>query len=526
LLKFHSPDRHGNIVDYTTVQGSRKMAPRPANFAPALFLSYSLLSPYTEHATEQVMGSKHDEVVDTSQPALILVHGNSVRRHRSLARDATSIGRAHGCDICLEAPDVSGLHCIITRRGAELHVRDCSSRSGTHLNGDAIREPAMLQEGDILQFGPFSFRVHSPAALAGSAPQEQRAERSRRNLARIALALRQRLQQLQSEEPGRELEEKEAELAQQAIALDECAQKYEQRLAQLEQAERELGREREAFQREALEWETRRTQQPEEDGACPTQFQDVTRGLEAMQLEHQEIMKAREDWGKEQAEATGRLEQQRAALVQAEASLREQRAGLSRMMVELKQLQDAIRSQQNTDLENLRRENEQLHQLLAERDQQRVEAAPASSGEADSIQELRAEINLLRQLLQEKDALLEELRQQPSEPATAPISDIGAYEAELTEFKRQLEEDRKKLNAEIEHLRARNQEMDDATREMELELSRERAELARERQRLDRIREETRLELDKMQREAGVRDRLAPVFKLREQISGGSSGQG
>jgi hypothetical protein len=58
---------------------------------------------------------------------------------------------------------------------------------------------------------------------------------------------------------------------------------------------------------------------------------------------------------------------------------------------------------------------------------------------------------------------------------------------------------------------------------MELELSRERAELARERQRLDRLREEARLELEKVQREAGVRDRLAPVQKLRDEIAGAAT---
>jgi len=123
-------------------------------------------------------------------------------------------------------------------------------------------------------------------------------------------------------------------------------------------------------------------------------------------------------------------------------------------------------------------------------------------------------------------ALLEELRQQPSETpkAPAPVTDISTYEAELNDFQRQLENDRKKLNTEIEQLRARNVEMDEATREMELELSRERAELARERQRLDRLREEARLELERVQREAGVRDRLAPVQKLREEITGGTAG--
>jgi pSer/pThr/pTyr-binding forkhead associated (FHA) protein len=467
------------------------------------------------------MASKHDENVDPGQPALILMHGDSPRKRRSLTRDAITIGRAHGCDICLEAPDVSGLHCIITRRGVVLHVRDCGSRSGTHLNGEPIRETTVLRDDDILQVGPFSYRVQVSAGAAEGPAREHRDQRSRRNLARLALSLRRRLQAARTGAWAQELEKVQAQLEQRTAAVDERAKEYERRFARLDHAERELSREREALQQAARELEEKQAQ-VHSAGPEPAarQRNDITRGFQAMQLEHHENMKSREEWAKEQAEATARLAQQRGALTQAEASLREQRAELSRMIAELKQLQDAIRTQQNDDLENLRRENEQLHQLLAERDQQRVEAAPG--GEGGSAQELRAEIELLRQLLQEKDALLEELRKPAAEPAE-PISDVGAYEAELVEFKRQLEDDRKKLNTEIEQLRARNTEMDEATREMELELSRERAELARERQRLDRMRDETRLELDKVQREASVRDRLAPVLKLREKMAGGSS---
>jgi len=512
------------------------------------------------------MGSKHDESVDAGQPALVLMHGETGRRHRPLTREAVTVGRARGCDICLDAPDVSSLHCLITRRGTSLHVRDCGSRSGTHLNGNVIRDANPLRDSDILQVGPFSFRVHLPTALPGARPsREQRIENSRRNLARLALAQRRRLRQLRTGALAQELEQRQADLDRQAAALRDRARDYDQRFERLDQAERELRRDRDAMVEEDLT--RRQTQEAElQPDPCPLktaagpgaedralekrqqeldayaqhlvrlrkrnkplaqQLDQLTRGFQAMQLEQQESMKTREEWTREQAEATARLAQQRAALAQAEASLREQRGGLTRMMAELKQMQEAIRSQQNAEVEALRQENQQLHQLLAERDRERVETAESMAVPDNATTELRSEIDLLRQLLQEKDALLEELRRQPPEPLkpAAPVADIGTYEAELNEFQRQLENDRNKLNAEIEQLRARNEEMDEATREMELELSRERAELARERQRLDRLREEARLELEKVQREAGVRDRLAPVQKLREEITGGSAAQ-
>ncbi len=268
----------------------------------------------------------------------------------------------------------------------------------------------------------------------------------------------------------------------------------------------------------------RRLRQRQEQGV--QQQEQLTRGFQVMQCEQQENTKMREEWAKEQAEAGARLAQQRAALAQAEASLREQRTELTKMMAELKQMQEAIRTQHSAELSALRTENAQLHHLLAERDRERVEAAERAASNAPATEEARAETDLLRQLLHEKDALLEELRQQvQQQPAPKPITDIDSYEAELNEFRRQLEGDRKKLNEEIEQLRTRNVELDEATREMELELSRERAELARERQRLDRLREDARLELERAQRDAGVRERLAPIQKLREELtSGGQAG--
>jgi chromosome segregation ATPase len=179
-------------------------------------------------------------------------------------------------------------------------------------------------------------------------------------------------------------------------------------------------------------------------------------------------------WLGDQAAILARLREQRMALAEVEETLGLQRLGLDELLAALE------------------------------------EAGPEIENSNHS-----AEVILLRRQLQEKDALLEALRRQP---AQQPM-DNDSYEAELTEFRRQLEADRQKFNKEVEQLRARNKELDEATRELELEMSRERAELARERQRLERLRDDTRQELDRMQRDAGLRDRLTPVQSLRDEIN-------
>jgi chromosome segregation ATPase len=227
------------------------------------------------------------------------------------------------------------------------------------------------------------------------------------------------------------------------------------------------------------------------------------------------------------------------------------------MMGELKKLQEDLRKQAKGDVRALQQELEQVHSENAE-----LRAAVENAGgpSADELEELRAKVKLLqdeldnkelalielqespkvnqsndisglrvqnellKKLLEEKNQVLEELAAQSSQ-SPKNSGDLERYEAELNDFRRQLETDRNKLNAEVEMLRDRNKELDDAIREMEMELSKERAELARERMRLERVREEIKADMEKMQREAAVRDTMAPVQKLRDEMNGKQPGK-
>ncbi len=52
-----------------------------------------------------------------------------------------------------------------------------------------------------------------------------------------------------------------------------------------------------------------------------------------------------------------------------------------------------------------------------------------------------------------------------------------------------------------------------------MEMSRERAELGRERIRMERMRDELKTDVEKMQREMSVRESLAPVQRLRDEMA-------
>jgi hypothetical protein len=380
------------------------------------------------------------------QAALVPLFGAVDKKPRPLDREVITIGRARGCDIGLESPEISTLHCLLYRTADGYRVRDCGSRTGTKVNGEVPRT-GVLAAGDVLQIGPFSFTVTIPP---GSRPDPGRldaarwdhCQRSRRNLVQLALDMRSRLRK-----PRRE----------------ETMHDQEQRAEQ------------------------------------------VDTGI--------------------------LLEKQRAALNQAEAALREQRSELGRMMSDLRELQASIKKQQGADVLAVMQENDELRQVLGEYESRVAQGADVGKQTADAsgaLEEIRSENELLRKLLQEKDSAALDLRRQLDEvknqapsvpPARAENMDLESYETELNQFRQQLESDRAKLDKELEQLRVRNTELEEATREMEMAMSKERAELGRERIRLDRMREEVRNEVERVQREAGMRESLAPVNKLREEIT-------
>lgn len=628
--------------------------------------------------------SKHD-LPSPLQPALILMYGSNDKKYRPLGREVTVIGRARGCDIGLDAADVSTIHCVVNRHPDGFFLRDYQSRSGTRLNGEVVKE-SVLQDGDILQIGPFSFQVHIPEkALPGGVSRVPKLIKSRKRLTRLALKLRQRLRQagptLNETKPVSEDQERRA------ATLKEKIRVFDQRVSQLEEAERELARERElldnekslhreylqeadqelnqrraameveiqerrgkvetdvarqisdaetkvqsllqkaavlekdqaevaakmaGFQkvREALEQrrieieeaegrlqggqellqhgemelDRRRTEIEAEIRARLLAFEEQCRQREQLALtvvpetpviqvdpsarrkqEEEEIRQAWHEFEeqcrerekslaqrqqeldsfaqklREEKETLERikletpgdekngdnadvlelLETQRRSMSEAEVALREERAELARMMGDLRQMQEALRSQAQ-ESGPLKVELDHLKKLLAQREQQ-FQALQASGPDPNllkDLESLRAENQQMRQMLQEKDQLLVTERQRVvRESSERAQTDIENYETELNEYRRQLETDREKLAQEIEAMRDRQAELDDMTRDMEMEFSRERAKLGQERTRLERLREEVKSDLERMQRESGLRESLAPLTRLREELT-------
>jgi pSer/pThr/pTyr-binding forkhead associated (FHA) protein len=189
------------------------------------------------------------EPLTASQPALVPMHGIQEKKPRLLDRDSTIIGRARGCDICVDSPDVSNLHCVITRTPEGFDVRDCGSRAGTKINGESIKGTAPLQDGDLLQVGLYCFRAQIPAEKTGQGTGSAKVEhlqKSRRRLALHGLRLRRKLIKFYDVGVSRT----PTELSRKAAGLKNQIRSYDQRLAELEQTERELVQERDKLRQE------------------------------------------------------------------------------------------------------------------------------------------------------------------------------------------------------------------------------------------------------------------------------------
>ncbi|MFN7438668.1 MAG: FHA domain-containing protein, partial [Phycisphaerales bacterium] len=82
------------------------------------------------------------------------------------------IGRSSECDVILAGEDVSRKHATIIRRGDRWLMQNLSARSRTLLNGVELAgsRPAMLQEGDLVRLGSWTFRVGEapPGTHAGA----------------------------------------------------------------------------------------------------------------------------------------------------------------------------------------------------------------------------------------------------------------------------------------------------------------------------------------------------------------------
>jgi hypothetical protein len=79
---------------------------------------------------------------------------------------AFTIGRAEGCDILYDRPQVSGRHALLTIGPRGATIEDQGSTNGTFVGGRRISAPTPIRPGDTIGFGSFTISYEELLARA------------------------------------------------------------------------------------------------------------------------------------------------------------------------------------------------------------------------------------------------------------------------------------------------------------------------------------------------------------------------
>ena len=74
------------------------------------------------------------------------------------------LGRSSHCDHQLFHPMISRRHCELIQTDQGIRLSDLNSSNGTYVNGQRIRTPVDLSEGDEIHLGCLAFKI----SLAGT----------------------------------------------------------------------------------------------------------------------------------------------------------------------------------------------------------------------------------------------------------------------------------------------------------------------------------------------------------------------
>ena len=96
-------------------------------------------------------------VVTNMDVILKVLEGAKVGAKIAVKKDQFLIGRSSKCHLCAGSTAVSRKHCLISRSGTQVSIKDLGSRNGTLVNGEKIPGEVELSSGDEITVGPLRF---------------------------------------------------------------------------------------------------------------------------------------------------------------------------------------------------------------------------------------------------------------------------------------------------------------------------------------------------------------------------------
>src|SRR3954463_5724150 len=95
--------------------------------------------------------------LQTVRPVLRMLSGPRPGRSFAIEQEATTLGRDPACDIVLGLKFVSRRHARIVRKPDGYYIEDLQSSGGTQLNGQPVRGPIRLSDGDQIRIADCLF---------------------------------------------------------------------------------------------------------------------------------------------------------------------------------------------------------------------------------------------------------------------------------------------------------------------------------------------------------------------------------
>jgi hypothetical protein len=426
---------------------------------------------------------------------LVVLNGRQCGARRALTQPATFLGRAQGCDVRLNVEGVEAFHCVVVCRPGDVVLRDLNSTQGTFVNGQRVSS-VVLKDGDLLDVGPFRFRVllplTTPAAAAASVRPDPEQNALRIQAAAVAA------QQAQLDEAEARLEEHRQALEQREQQW--AAQLNEQRQALVDSTKRHEA-ERASWGREKAdlqEWVTQRTAELEH------KRQEAVSALEAERARLQ--AEVQREWDNLRAE-TGK---ERDAII---AERDEARIAVQRE-------REATRAERERARIETQREREATH---AEREQAR--AAAEMEREATRAERTNAQAVSLEEREKARADADQELARASAEAQHERDQARAEAKRELDQAQAEVQDQREAAQAELTQLREQTcHDLERARQEASAQRQRDQAELHAARARLEaelaQLREQTCRDLERARQEAGAQRQrdLAELEATRAQV--------
>ena len=113
--------------------------------------------------------------MSTKTLAIKVFHNDQLVDTQTLSQDVIKIGKLKSSHVCLDDESVARMHAVIEVSGDEVRVIDLGSATGTVLNDSRIDKNAVLNDGDVLTFGPYRLEVGFVRQAVAAAPAPQAA---------------------------------------------------------------------------------------------------------------------------------------------------------------------------------------------------------------------------------------------------------------------------------------------------------------------------------------------------------------